>query len=163
MHQLFSGRIFADHYQFYILDSDPDFYDKMPVWNEENSRKGYITNGRTIYVGTRATFHDHWLDLYLSDNTPSFEECERALALNLNIVSGELEITTTTGDSEANISLTKGAYIVYVLAFNLGIDSEDYLSDQELENSTDVERYRIVLVLGHTSTEGVVKGEAYLF
>lgn len=161
MNQLFSGRIFADHYQFYILDSDPDFYDKMP-WDEENSRKGYITNGKTIYIGTRATFHDHWLVLYLSDNTPSFEECQRALALNLNIVSGELEIATTTGDSEAKIPLAKGAYIVYVLAFNLGIDPEDYLSDQELENSTDVERYTIVLVPGHTSTEGVAKGESYL-
>lgn len=52
--------------------------------------------------------------------------------------------------------------IIFILDI-LGINSEDDRSDQELEKSTDVERYKIVLVPGNTSCEGIVKGEAYLF
>ncbi len=160
MNKIFSGRIFADHYQFYILDACDDFYEGMD-WNQENVRQGYITNGQTIFIGTRAHFNDHWLDIYLSDHTPSFEDCERALAINLNILTGELEIATTL-DSEAKIPVDKGAYIVYILAYNLGKESEEYLTDEELEKSTDFERYTIVLIPGKTSTEGVVKGKQYL-
>lgn len=162
MNRIFAGRIFADHYQFYILDACENFYESMPDWDEENSRKGYITNGRTIFIGTRAHFNDHWLDIYVGDHTPSFDNCERALAINLNIVSGELVIATTL-NSVAKIPLKKGSYIAYILTSNIGSDSEDYLTDEELEKSTDFERYTIVLILGKTFEQGVVKGEQYLW
>lgn len=162
MNQIYTGRIFADHYQFYIFDAREDFFEDMPDWDEENARKGYITNGQTIYLGTRAHFHDHWLDVYVSDHAPSFDNCERALAINIKIASGELGIATPI-DSVANIPIKEGSYyIAYILGFNIGVDSEDELTDEELEKRTDFERYTIVFVPGNTPKEGVVKGEQYL-
>lgn len=65
--------------------------------------------------------------------------------------------------------MEKGSYIAYVLAFNLGIDAlsegdlDKDLSDEELQQRTDLEHYNIVLVSGSSQTEGVIKGEEYLY
>jgi hypothetical protein len=169
MKKIYSGRIFADHYQFYIFDSKENYFEDMQDWNEENSKQGYISNGRTIYLGTKAHLNDHWLNVYLSESTPSFDDCDRALSLNIQISSGVLGIATTL-DEVARITLNKGAYISYILGFNLGVDqdsledmNEEPLSDEELEKRADLERYSIVLVPGTTVSEGVIKGNKYLY
>lgn len=161
MNKVFTGRIYADYYQFYLFDGNEYYAEDMPGWDEENVSKGYISNGRIIYLGTRAHFHNHWLDVYLSDQTPSFDECERALSLNLKITSGKLGIASPL-DTIADIDIKEGSYIAYILAFNLTKEDENELSDEELEQRTDLERYTIVLVPGSTDHEGVIKGQQYL-
>lgn len=169
MNKIYEGRIFADYYQFYIFDASEKFGEDMPDWNEENARKGYISNGRTIYLGTMANLNYCWLDVYLSDSVPSFDDCERALSININIASGKLGIATPN-DRIASISIKSGSYIAYVLTFNLGIDkfidwktNQDFFNHNGREQRTDTEHYTIVLMPGSTRNERVIKGEKYLY
>jgi hypothetical protein len=50
-----------------------------------------------------------------------------------------------------------------ILCYNLFLEERDFeiMTDEELEQATDLERYKIVLVPGKTQHEGVVKGEQY--
>jgi hypothetical protein len=42
MKKLFSGRIFADHYQFYISDAKADLLEKSLDWMaNDNAKRGY--------------------------------------------------------------------------------------------------------------------------
>lgn len=165
MQQLFSGRIFADHYQFYLYDNYPAWWAEMPDWIEnDHSRKGYICNGRTIYIGTQADSNNHWLEIYSSDRPPSFNQCERAIGLNIEVQSGELVFDTTLGNG-VSMRLEPGKYVAYILQFNLGEEEIDSyrLSDEEFFQRTDLERYKIVLVPGTIKDEGVFKGGEYRY
>lgn len=169
MNKIYEGKILADYYQFYIFDASEKFWEDMPDWNEENARKGYISNGRTIYLGTMANLNYCWLEVYLSDCVPNFDACERALSININIASGKLGIATPT-DRMASISVNSGSYIAYVLTFNLGVNkftscktNEDFFNNNRREPRADAEHYTIVLMPGNTQKERVVKGEKYLY
>ena len=168
MNKVFSGRIFADHYQFYISDAKADLFEKSLDWMaDDRAKRGYISNGKTVYIGTRADLNDHWLNVYLSDRQPDFDDCERALAFNIVIESGQIVIASPIDDI-ALIDILAGDYVVYVLAYNLGVDqsslneADEDLNDAEFEQRTDLERYGIVLVPG-IQHEGVVKGQNNLF
>jgi hypothetical protein len=60
------------------------------------------------------------------------------------------------------LGISIGDYSVYILEYSLGEESEEELSDEELERRMDLERYKIVLVPGKTTIEGVIKGSKYL-
>lgn len=162
MQELFSRRIFADYYQFYLSDAKADLFEKSLNWTDERARKRYISNGRTVYIGTRAHFNDHWLKVYLDNCQPNFDDCERVLALNIAIDSGQLLIATPIEDI-ALIDIPIGDYILYILAYNLGNEEDTDLSDAEFEQRTDLERYVIVLVPGKIQAEGVLKGQQTLW
>ena len=165
MKKLFSGRIFTDHYQFYISDAKADLLEKSLDWMaNDNAKREYISNGKTIYLGTRANLNDHWLNVYLSDRQPNFNDCERALAFNLTIESGQLVIASSIEDI-ALIDIPSEHYVVYILAYNLGVDqlflneADEDLRDAQFEQMADFERYVIVLVHGRVQHEGVLKGQ----
>lgn len=163
MQELFSGRIFADHYQFYISDAKADLFEKSLDWMaDDHARKGYISNEKTVYIGTLAHFNDHWLKVYLANIQPNFDDCERVLALNIAIDSGQLLIATPIVDI-ASLDLPIGNYIVSILAYNLGNEEDADLTDAEFEQRTDFERYVIVLVPGKIQAEGVLKGQQTLW
>jgi hypothetical protein len=169
MNKIYEGKIFADYYQFYIFDASQKFWEDMPDWHEENAKKGYISNGRTIYLATMANFNYCWLEVYLSDCVPSFDTCERALSININIASGKLGIATPN-DRMASLSVKSGSYIAYVLTFNLGVNkftywktNEDFLNSNRKEVRTNTERYTIILMPGSTQKERVIKGAKYLY
>ncbi len=122
MNKLFSGRIFADHYQFYISDAQADLFEKSLNWMaDDHAKRGYISNGKTVYLGTRADSNDHWLNVYLSDRQPDFDDCAWALAFNIVIESGQIVIASPIEDI-AWIDVPVGNYVIYVLAYNLGVD-----------------------------------------
>jgi len=163
MEKLYSGNIFAGHYNFLLLDGNLDPDDWPIDWNLENCKIGYIitSSGRAIAIGTVADFNSHWIEVFLSTVPPLTDECERALVFNVNITSGELVLRASIYE-KARLSISAGDYIVYILAYNLGLESEEELSDEELERRIDLERYKIVLVPGKTNNEGVIKGSKYL-
>jgi len=169
MQKLFSGRIFADHYQFYISDAEADLLEQSLDWMAEaHARRGYISNGRTVYLGTRAHLNAYWLTVYLSDFQPHFDDCERVLVFNIAIESGQLVIASPIEDI-ALIDIPTGHYVVYILADNLGVDqlslneADEDLNDAEFEQRTDFERYTVVLITGRFEYEGVLKGQKTLY
>ena len=150
-------RVFADHYQFYVLDSDADMFEGMPDWSDETVARGFIANEKVLAVGTKAHFNDHWVELWTSASAPETAGHDRAFAVDLSLPSGHLAITglADTAEEVHRIPVPPGAYTVHVLASNLGIDrssgdsgdSEDTeLTDEELKARTDLERYTLVLV-----------------
>jgi hypothetical protein len=169
MQKLFSGRTFADRYQFYISDAKADLLEKSLDWMAEaHARRGYISNGRTVYLGTRAHLNAHWLTVYLSDFQPNFDDCERVLAFNIAIESGQLVIASPIEDI-ALIDMPTGHYVVYILAYNVGVaqlslnEADEDLNDAEFEQRTGFERYAVVLIPGRVQYEGALKGQKTLY
>jgi hypothetical protein len=162
MQKICAGRIFADHYQFSIFDVGVNSADNMPDWTEaETSDLGYITNGRVIYVGTVADLNTHWIEIYLSDLPPDFDDCQKVLAINILVDSGAVIVEGMYQNFSCRIDVNNGTYIVYILGYNLGVEIKTLIpiTDEELERRTELERYKIVLVLGRTENEGMLKDE----
>ncbi len=162
MRKLYSGRIFADHNQFFLLDGNLDYREFLDHWRSDSSKLGYIAINGGIAVITVGGFWVHWIEVYFSEIPPFLEDCERALVLNINIHTEKFSITAPACCDEVYISVSPGHYAVYILAYNLGKESEEVLEDDELERRTDLERYKIVLVPGKTDNEGVIKGCKFL-
>lgn len=151
-------RIYADHYQFYIMDSGADPFDGMPEWTEEAVTRGFIANQHVMGVSTRAHLNDHWLELWLSDTAPDSAGFDRAIASEISFPSGLVEIRglADAPDEVCRVGVTPGLHTVHVLTSNLGVDQfstdeinqddDREMTDEEIEQRTDLERYKIVLV-----------------
>jgi hypothetical protein len=161
MKKLYSGNIFADHSQFYLLEGSFEVSDSLYDWNLENGKLGYINNYEGIAILTLGDSWVYWIEAFLSQIPPTLEDCERALVFNINTSSGGIKLRSPAFEV-AHLSVSPGQYAIYILCYNLGKDSEEELSDEELERRTDLERYKIVLVPGKTTNEGVIKGSKYL-
>lgn len=163
MQLLTEFRIFADHYQFLVYDigvdpcpesfySDPD-NDRSDIGSY---RQGYLTNGKSICFGTTADLNDHWIEVYSSTQVPDFGQAEKVIALPLKIDSGGVGITNLLYlEPIKEVSVNSGIWTVYLLAFNLGVDSEES-SDEQLRANWEVERYRIVLVPDFRTPIGIL-------
>jgi hypothetical protein len=165
MDKILSRRLSAHHAQFYIYDSTERFGETLADWSDEISSRGYFSNGRGVKLCTVAGLWVYWLEVYLSKTAPSLEECQRALAFNLAITSNVLSIFSHVEGIASNMNIDSGDYVLYILAYNLGVDEysdSDDVSDEELEQMTDIERYKIVLVPGRIENEGVIKGVEYI-
>jgi hypothetical protein len=169
MQRLYSGVVYASYNQlcFYDIDSDPDEV-TADKFNNEDFAVRYKSNGSSICVSALGTNWLYWVEIFLANITPMFDEAERILALNLSIKSSILGIMNVTDGEIARMSLPNGDYIAYIFEFNLGDEDEDDIEDfdaylQSIENRTDREYYKIVLVPGRTEKEGVIKGEQYLY
>lgn len=175
METLGTGRIFADSYQFYVYDDAYDPFETLPEWDEANSARGFIADTRAVCLGTRAHLNDHWVELFVSAQAPEVGEAERVLAFNLSIQGNALALMgPTDGDEDIlRFEVSPGDYTLFVLAYNIGTDAfstgeledqddDDDLTDEELAARTDYERYRLILVPGHSAETGVVHGDANL-
>jgi len=171
MHKIFGGSIGIDHCQFFLYDASDNPWEDMPDWTEEdNTRKGYMSNGQSVHLGTSdLDFASRYIEIYLSSVIPDFVSGDRVIAANIVISSGVLAIANpmnaTCEEFEIRVDVKAGNYIAYIFVYNVGCDSyaEDDLTDEELEQRTDIERYKVVLVPGRIENEGVVKGEQYLY
>ena len=165
MELLAAFRTFADHYTFYVSDSEaescPPAFLKVSKGPQPgvsgNFAVGYITDGRSILFGTCAHLNVHWIELFRSENRPEFGTAQRVVALPLTVSSGQVDFSTL--ELDASVSMAPGAYMVYFLGFSLGQDqatdpnksadwAERELSDTELAARTDFEHYQIVFVPG---------------
>jgi hypothetical protein len=151
-------RIFADHYQFYALDSGSDPFADMPEWTKESVDRGFIANQHVIGIRTHAHLNDHWLELWLSDNDPDTKGFDCAIQSDIHITSGRVEIMglVDSPDEVFGTDVTPGFYTVHVLTSNKGIDqfstdeinkdNDREMTDEEIESRKDLERYDVVLV-----------------
>lgn len=157
MEKIGQCRVFANHYQFYLLDSNADPATDMPKWTDAATECGYVSNDQAIGVGTRAHLNDHWVELYFDDDAPDTSGYDRAFHVDLQIASGRLSVQGLADmeDEVYSVDVPNGKYRVHVLAANLGVDQfstgeineedDQELTDDELAARKDLERYVIVL------------------
>jgi hypothetical protein len=159
MKKLGGCRIFADHYQFYLLDSKADPFENIPEWSEDTVKLGYVANEKVLQIKTYAHLNDHWVDVFLSDSTPAKNGAEKVLTVDLLIESGRLLIMSPIDidDEIYSVQVPAGKYTVHVFVRNIGRDKftqdgiteteDDELTDNEIEARDDLERYEIVLTM----------------
>jgi hypothetical protein len=169
--------LFADHYQFFVYDSESEMCPESFYEEPDDQRSdfgcydwGFITNGTTINFGTFAHLNSHWIQCYLADQQPDFEQAERVIALPLQVDSGKIAISDLISEAPyTEITVMPGLHAVYCLAFNLEIDQDEEavgnkfedptgLSESERRARFEAEYYQIVFVPGAPSEVGVVKG-----
>ncbi|BAU13300.1 hypothetical protein LEP3755_38390 [Leptolyngbya sp. NIES-3755] len=181
MQLLAEFRLFADHYQFFVYDAAVDpcpesFYSDPDEKRSDlgSYRQGFVTNGTTICFGTDAHLNDHWIEVFSSVQIPDFGQAERVIALPLKVDSGKVGITNLLylRKPVKEVTIDAGIWTVYLLAFSLGSDEfhnrgierpkldSDRLTDEQLRNNWEFERYRIVLVPGMQVPIGVLHGTA---
>lgn len=177
MKKIFACPISAQNYQFWVHDDDWDMEEELPEPTVEDERKavaqGYMSTKSWAKFNTRATNHAHWLEVYTSDTPPLPEDCDRLIAVPISIPSGTLAIHGPTqmpwGEEYPRLEITPGQYCLCLLAYNSGVDIQS-LGDEtavrllehrdELEQYPELERYRIVLVLGNCPKKGVLYSAA---
>jgi hypothetical protein len=176
MNRIFSGVIDTDHHQIYFYDRAIEPYAYIPPrFSMDSSRNGYIcVNKSMICLLTHGVNEIRWVEIYICDPSECLHEFsgyERLLSLNISISSGQLGILNNIDGEIHCMNVPSENYIAYIFEFNLDVDDEDDAEDfaaylqslQSIENRTDREHYKIVLVPGRTEKEGVIKGEQYLY
>jgi len=147
MKLLIEHQIFADHYQFYVFDGDLSPYENMEKWSDEAVKKGYISGSHAIGIGTVAHFNNHRVNVYINDYIRENSKADITHNHELTITSGTIKLTSPayTKTEEPKSTIPNGVYNVTIIGFNLGKEDEDDLSDEELLQRDDLERYEIHL------------------
>ena len=180
MERLAGFRISADHYQYFVYDSEaepcPEFFYEEPDGARETGvgsyEQGYVSDGLSICVCTSAHLNTHWIEVFRSDAQPDIGKSERIIVLPLEISSGRACFTQLVSfEPDCTVHLSPGRYDVYVMAFSLDRDRlndptkpsdwlEHPLTDEELAARTDYEHYQVVFVKSDVEAPayGVIHG-----
>ena len=147
-------RIFADHYQFYIHDSDYEHYEDSRLdWTDGNKLDhGYMATEQAIYVSTKADLNDHCVKVFI-DETPNKSNYEIYFVHTLEIPSGLLLISSPSGeDEEDSVKIKEGKYKITLCGKNVGKDMlsfeeefDEEMSDEEYCNLDKFENYEIYI------------------
>ena len=154
-------RIFADHYQFYIYDSQVDILDYLGKDDIPmvGAHIGEIPKGihTFIMVTTVADLNDHWLKIYQSDNAPNLDGYDYSVCVKFRVESGTITINGLEPMMDANIP--SGVYDMYVCARNLGVDPTDEQNEQSNDDfkQAQVESYEIYFVSKVQNNSNVIK------
>lgn len=147
-------RIFADHHQFYIHDSEYEHYDDSRLnWMDgEKLDYGYMATEQAIYIPTKASLNDHCVKIFI-DETPIKSNYETCFTHNLEISSGTLLISSPSGEDEKDaLKIDKGNYKITICGKNIGKDMFSFdenfneeMSDEEYCNLDKFESYDIYI------------------
>lgn len=163
MKHLGSSRIFDSNYQLMITDSMTHGITEDINWDDEKVERGHAGDQCTLLIGTEADLNDHWVELYQTDIKPNFDEYQRVLCLHFSSKTGKVLVSSVIDDEpsiEADIGI--GEYTIYFAGNNLGVDQlslgeESELTDYELRDRLDLERYSIFIVPRKPSIEGKIR------
>gem|GEM_PF-5105523 len=135
-------------------------------WNQEKTQRGCAGNQNILLVGTEADLNDHWVDVFKVQAIPDFSEYQRVISLYFSNKTGKVIVSSVIDDEPSfEADLDQGDYTIYVAGNNLGVDQlslgeENELSDAEIRERKDIERYSIFIMLGKPSMEGKIKDVA---
>ena len=167
MNRIFARGVSASYRRLYFCDMAIDPWSCLPSDSKDDDiQRGYIFVNKSMFcLVTSAVGWWHWVEIHLSDSYYEFPEYERLLGINISITSGQLGLLDVLNAEIHPIDVPNGDYIAYIFEFNREMDgdSDDIFNDEILEQKTDLERYKIVLVPGRIENEGVVKGDQYLY
>jgi|GEM_PF-3657961 len=171
MNRVFARGIEAYYKQVYFCDPAIDPWAHLIFdFTTDNFQARYILVNKYMFcLLTSGVIEWRWVEIHLSDSYYEFPEHERLLGINISITSGQLGILDLINREIHPIDVPKGDYIAYIFEFNRGVDDEDdpdcndIFNDEILEQRTELEHYKIVLVPGRIENEGVIKGDQYLY
>lgn len=146
-------KIFADYFQFYLLDQDAklDFSDS---WNAETVENHLAIIPGGIAVGTeRNTFVPVTIEIRESAPSCNFDECDMVNECCIEIPSGKLAVMgcTDTLPQAVRIELEAGTYRARICYRKL-----DSVSQNRLEGD---DSYKIVLWKGDAIAPKVLKAK----
>lgn len=164
MKRLATFRLFADHYQFYIVDPDralsPDsMFGAVMGLTQTDVERAWTRTDPSITIFTFEDCNDHRIDVFVGKQYDGHGDARRVMVFPLRLSKGQMDVTCGMEPAENRIQVPPGEYAVYVRSFNLGKGTEDFIeSDEEFLLRDDMERYEIVLVPGKPGQEGVIHG-----
>ena len=145
MKHLDTIRVFADHYQFWVYDSEHNPFESLPEYTDESVNRGWQRTPYAISFSTRAHLNDHKLDVFFCETQPDLNEADRVTSHPMSINSG-LNIHDT--EDSFKCVLAEGEYTLILAAYNLGKEqdhSEEELEDNEFFLRTNWERYELYI------------------
>ena len=114
MKHLDTIRIFADHYQFWVYDSEHNPFEPLPEYTDESVNRGWQRTPYAISFTTRAHLNDHKLEIFFCETQPDLNHAERVTAHPMSIGSG-LNIHDTKDSFKC--SLAKGEYTLISVSY----------------------------------------------
>jgi hypothetical protein len=163
--KLMSGlRLLADHGQFFACDASVDPWGFFPDITEDTARLGWARTDAVVYYFTVGQLWDFRLDVFRDEEPPGLENADRVLSHTIRLPTGVLTVGNPVADHNlVTLSLEPGEYSLFLRAFNLGVESEEQLTDEEVFSRADLERYELFVVPGAAATEGVILGRSTLW
>lgn len=162
MTKLGEGRVFASHYQILICDDPTYILQDEENWDDSRSKAGFAGNDHFRMVGTHGDGNDHWVELVAANQSPDLTAWDCVVCVPFVTRTGRIHIASVI-DANPVISaeLPGGEYALYVACKNPGIDQmslgeNDELTDTELAEREDVERYRVYVVYGRPARTGML-------
>lgn len=149
-------RIFADHYQFWVHESDANPFDPLPNYTDESVQRGWSRTNHAISFSTHAHLNDHRLDIYRNEDMPLISNYERCSVHHLKVRSG---ISVFDTEEIFQLPLTPGDYSLVLAAYNLGKEQdpdEEELGDKEFLDQLHWERYELYVCPKLEQPEGLV-------
>ena len=157
------GRIFASHYQVLVCDDPLATLEDDENWNQESTQRGFADNQRSRLFRTEADLNDHWIEIVCATEPPNLDRWDSVMCANFNSTTGLVHIMSVLDDEPVlSIEVERGDYSLYFAGLNIGIDQlslgeEHELTDEQLAQRMDLERYRVHLVPGHSNKVGRLK------
>jgi hypothetical protein len=150
------GRVFADYFQIHLRDGESAEFDvKTENWTDEDTKAGFAGNEHYRMFSTVSQFQDHWITMRQSETQPDVSAYDRIISFRFSCDTGFAMLWETCGsEAELWMHINPGPYTVFVCSHNPGAeplpmgDNMEWpeLSDDELRNRTDLERFVIVFV-----------------
>ncbi|WP_027967456.1 hypothetical protein [Halomonas halocynthiae] len=141
-------RIFADHYQFYVFDSEADPYAIDEEWSDEVLKKGYLQGKRTIHVVTVGDYNDHAVTIHKGHPSEVLPEGGHGATTEITIYSGKVKLSSPAYgyDDEPEFNIGAGVYKLTIRSLNSGKeypDAVEDLEDKEFFKLEHLERYEL--------------------
>ncbi len=158
-----AGRVFASHYQLLLCDDPARPVPEEANWTEEDVARGFSGDARTRLVGTEADLNDHWIEVSVVSAPPDLAEWQRVTLVSCRSETGRFHVMSVIDDApRLSLQIGVGEFSVYVAGQNIGVDrstlgEDGEISDEELAQRLDLERYHIFVVPGPPTVEGRVR------
>ncbi|WP_282109626.1 hypothetical protein [Shewanella algicola] len=141
-------RIFVDHYQFYVFDSDTDPYEVDEEWSDDVLKKGYLQGKSSIHVVTVGDYNDHAVTIHKGSPSEVLPEGGHDAITEITINSGKVKLSSPAygHNDEPEFNIGSGVYKLTIRSLNSGKEDPDAvedLEDQEFFKLEHLERYEL--------------------
>lgn len=144
-------RIFADHYQFYVFDSETDPHEIDEEWSDEIIKKGYLQGRSSVHVVTVGDYNDHAISIHIGCPSKELPEGGHDATTELTIESGRIRLSSPAygREEEPEFDIGRGVFELTIRSLNSGSEDpgtvED-LADSDFFKMEHLERYELYFV-----------------
>ncbi len=143
-------RVFADHYQIYVFDSQTDPYEIDEEWTNEAIKKGYLKGTSSIHIVTIGYYNDHAVSIHLGRPTEELPEGAHDAVTEIKIESGKVKLSSPAyaKEEEPVFEVGSGVFELTIRSLNQGEEDPDAVGELEDEDSgffklKHLERYEL--------------------